>query len=74
MPAIVEHTERTQPENRYPTRLVPPASASAGCAAGMQAVGLPEPDGQWIFEYRRGRTCGSPGTSHPIRRRWPCRT
>jgi hypothetical protein len=24
----------------------------------MEAVGVPEPDGQWIFEYRRCRTCG----------------
>jgi hypothetical protein len=66
MPTIVEYTERMQPENRYPTRLVSPASASACCAAGMEAVGVPEP--AWFF------TCGKPGTSHPIRRRWPCRT
>lgn len=58
MPTIVEYTERMRPENRYPVRLVSPTSAGACCERDMQPIGVPEPDGRWIFEYRRCRACG----------------
>jgi hypothetical protein len=58
VPTIVEYTERMRPENRYPVRLVSPTSAGACCERDMQPIGVPEPDGRWIFEYRRCRMCG----------------
>ncbi|HSB70047.1 MAG TPA: hypothetical protein VLT62_11995 [Candidatus Methylomirabilis sp.] len=58
MPTIVEYTQRKRPRNSYPEWMVSPTSAGPCCQGGMEPVGVPEPDGQWIFEYRRCRVCG----------------
>jgi len=58
MTTIVEYTERKQPKNSYPERMVSPTSASACCQDGMEALGIPGSEGGWIFEYRRCRVCG----------------
>jgi predicted choloylglycine hydrolase len=58
MTTIVEYTERKQPKNSYPERMVSPTSASACCQDGMETLGIPRSEGGWIFEYRRCRVCG----------------
>ncbi|HSB70050.1 MAG TPA: hypothetical protein VLT62_12010 [Candidatus Methylomirabilis sp.] len=58
MPTIIEYTQRKQPENRHPTRMVSPTSVSACGHAGLEPVGVPQRDGCWVFQYHCCRACG----------------
>jgi hypothetical protein len=58
MRTIVEYTEKKAPQNQYPARIISPPRSGPCCFSDMEEIGEPERDGQWIFQYRRCRTCG----------------
>ncbi len=58
MPTIVEYTDKKQPENGYPTRIISPPCSSPCCFTDMEEIGGPEREGQWEYTYRRCRSCG----------------
>ncbi len=58
MPTIVEYTDRRPPENHYPHRIVSPPRSSPCCFSDMEDVGDAGREGDWIYQYRRCRTCG----------------
>ncbi len=58
MPTIVEYSGRKAAQNLYPSRIISPPRASRCCFSDMEEVGAPESDGQWVFRYKRCRTCG----------------
>ena len=55
---IVEYDERRATLNAYPDRIISPPHPSECCASGMERVGDLEEDGNWLFIYKRCRTCG----------------
>jgi hypothetical protein len=58
MPNIVEHNERKTSVNAYPEQIVSPPHPSECCVSGMEQVGAVQEDGNWLFVYKRCRTCG----------------
>ncbi len=58
MATIVEYTDTTPAQNAYPHRIVSPPRSGPCCFSAMQAVGEPQEEGRWIYQYRRCRTCG----------------
>jgi hypothetical protein len=58
MATIVAYTDQEPPTNLYPKRIVSPVRAGSCCFKDMEAVGTPEHDRRWVFQYRRCRTCG----------------
>ena len=58
MPTIVEYTEKKQPENGYPTRIISPLHSGPCCFSNMEEIGETQREGHWEYVYRRCRTCG----------------
>ncbi len=58
MASIVEYNERETATNAYPKRIISPPHPSECCHAGMAQLGDVEEDGDWLFIYKRCRTCG----------------
>ena len=58
METIVAYTDQESPRNLYPQRIVSPVRSGPCCFTDMEAVGAPEADRRWIFQYRRCTTCG----------------
>ncbi len=58
MPTIVEYTDKKQPENSYPNRIVSPPRSGPCCFSDMEEIGGAEREGHWEYVYRRCRTCG----------------
>ncbi len=58
MASIVEYHEREIAVNAYPERTISPPHPSECCHAGMAQIGDVEEDGDWLFIYKRCRTCG----------------
>ncbi len=56
--SIVEYDERRGTLNAYPDRIISPTHPSECCSFGMEQVGDVEEDGNWLFIYKRCRTCG----------------
>lgn len=58
MPSIVEYTDQRAAENRYPERIISPSRPDRCCFKEMEEIGEPAQEGQWIYRYKRCRTCG----------------
>ncbi len=58
MPTIVQYTDRKQPENHYPERIISPPQSGPCCFSDMEEIGEPLRDGNWEYVYKRCRTCG----------------
>lgn len=58
MASIVEYNERETATNAYPERIISPPHPSECCSTGMAQAGDVEEDGDWLFIYKRCRTCG----------------
>ena len=58
MPTIVEYTDKKQPRNEYPNRIVSPATSGPCCFSDMEEIGELEVDDRWTFQYKRCRSCG----------------
>jgi hypothetical protein len=58
MASIVEYDERKAAVNAYPERIISPLHPSDCCVSGMERVGNVEEDGNWLYIYKRCRTCG----------------
>jgi hypothetical protein len=58
MATIVEYTDRKPAANQYPRRIVSPCRPSACCFTDMEELGGVQPEGRWLFRYRRCRACG----------------
>ncbi|HTX54873.1 MAG TPA: hypothetical protein VMD08_15820 [Candidatus Baltobacteraceae bacterium] len=58
MATIAEYTDTKPAQNRYPRRIVSPSRSGPCCFREMEAIGGPRQEGQWVFQYRRCRTCG----------------
>ena len=58
MATIVEYTDRKPAENRYPHRITSPLRSGTCCFSDMAEVGAAQPEGRWLFQYRRCRRCG----------------
>lgn len=58
MTTIVEYTDRKQPRNQYPQRIVSPVRSGPCCFTDMEEIGKPQEDGRWVFQYKRCRKCG----------------
>ena len=58
MPNIVEYNERKASINAYPERIVSPPHPRECCLSNMEQVGAVQEDGNWLFAYKRCRTCG----------------
>ncbi len=58
MRTIVEYTQKKAPQNLYPNRIISPPRSGPCCFSDMEEIGQPEQDGQWVFQYRRCRSCG----------------
>ncbi len=58
MATIVEYTDKKQPTNQYPQRIISPGRSGPCCFTDMEGVGQPQADGRWVFQYKRCRTCG----------------
>ena len=58
MAGIVEYDDRRTAVNTYPERIVSPPHPSDCCSWGMEQVGEVEEDGNWLYIYKRCRSCG----------------
>jgi hypothetical protein len=58
MATIVEYTDAKPPQNRYPAHITSPTRSGPCCFSAMEALGSPQPDGRWLCQYKRCRTCG----------------
>ena len=58
MAGIVGYDDRRTAVNAYPERIVSPPFPSECCASGMEQVGKVEEDGNWLYIYKRCRSCG----------------
>jgi hypothetical protein len=58
MSSIVEYAVGKVAVNAYPERIVSPPKPSGCCVAGMEQIGEVEEDGNWLYVYKRCRTCG----------------
>ena len=56
--SIVEYDEGGGTLNAYPDRIISPPHPSECCFLRMEQVGDVEEDGNWLFVYKRCRTCG----------------
>jgi hypothetical protein len=54
----VEYTDKKQPTNLYPERIVSPVRSGPCCFTDMEEVGKPQEEGRWVFQYKRCRKCG----------------
>jgi hypothetical protein len=58
MPTIVEYTDKKQPENLYPTRIISPPHSAPCCFSDMEEIGGLQRERNWEYTYKRCRTCG----------------
>jgi hypothetical protein len=58
MATIVAYTDQEPPRNLYPQRIVSPVRSGPCCFTDMEAIGEPEADRRWVFQYKRCRQCG----------------
>jgi hypothetical protein len=58
MATIVEYSDGKRPINRYPERIISPARAHDCCFTDMEAIGQPQMDDRWVYQYKRCRQCG----------------
>jgi len=58
MPTIVEYSDTIPPQNQYPDRIISPPRSESCCLINMEAVGTPQVDGRWVYQYKRCRRCG----------------
>ncbi len=58
MSTIVEYTDKKQPENHYPARIISPSRSGPCCFSDMEEIGGTQREGRWEYVYRRCRTCG----------------
>lgn len=58
MSTIVEYSERKLPRNAYPVRIVSPPAPALCCSSHMEAIGEPQEESRWFFQYRRCASCG----------------
>ncbi len=58
MATIVEYTDKKAPQNLYPERIISPSRSAACCFSDMEEVGIPQQDGNWVYQYKRCRGCG----------------
>ncbi len=56
--SIVEYTDQKPPINRYPRRIISPLRPGPCCFSDMEALGEPQEDERWMYQYRRCRQCG----------------
>jgi hypothetical protein len=56
--SIVEYTDQKPAADEFPARIVSPVHASHCCLTEMEAVGEPQREERWIYQYRRCRGCG----------------
>jgi hypothetical protein len=55
---IVEYTDSRPPQNCYPARIVSPTRSGPCCFSDMEPLGEAHRDGQWVYQYKRCRSCG----------------
>ncbi len=58
MATIVEYTDKSRSHNSYPDRIISPPRPSRCCFSAMEAIGEPEQEDSWLYQYRRCRKCG----------------
>ncbi len=58
MPTIVEYTDTRPPQNLYPERIISPSRSGPCCFSEMEPLGESHREGQWVYQYKRCRTCG----------------
>lgn len=58
MATIVEYTDRKQPRNHYPERIISPPQSSPCCFTNMEEIGTPEANERWEYRFKRCRACG----------------
>jgi hypothetical protein len=58
MATIVEYTDRKQPRNLYPKRIISPPQSSPCCFTNMQEIGTPQANERWVYQFKRCRSCG----------------
>ena len=58
MPTIVEYTDTIPPQNQFPDRIVSPPRSRSCCFTHMEALGTPQADGRWVYQYKRCCQCG----------------
>ena len=58
MATIVEYTDKKAPQNLYPERIISPSRSGVCCFSDMEEVGPSQPDGNWIYQFKRCRQCG----------------
>ncbi len=58
MATIVEYTDRKQPQNLYPHRIISPSHSRPCCFSDMEEIGELQREGNWEYAYRRCRSCG----------------
>jgi hypothetical protein len=55
---IVRYTDHQPSRNAYPREIISPTRSGDCCFSAMEDVGAGGQDGDWLFRYRRCRTCG----------------
>ncbi len=55
---IVEYTDKRQPENSYPQRIISSPRSGPCCFADREEIGEPTTEGRWVFRYKRCEHCG----------------
>jgi hypothetical protein len=58
MATIVEYTDRKEPENLYPCRIISPQRSKSCCFSDMEEIGTSQQDGRCLYQYKRCRKCG----------------
>jgi hypothetical protein len=58
MATIVEYTDRKEPKNLYPQRIISPPRSGPCCFSDMEEIGTSLEEGRWVYQYKRCRQCG----------------
>jgi hypothetical protein len=58
MPSVIEYTDKKNPLNDFPRRIISPTHSSPCCFTDMEEVGEPQTEGRWVFRHKRCRRCG----------------
>ncbi len=58
MATIVEYTDRKEPQNLYPDRIISPQRSKSCCFSDMEEIGTSQQDGRCVYQYKRCRNCG----------------
>ena len=65
MPTIIEYTDKKQPENQFPERIVSPVRSGPCCFSDMEGLGEPQAEGRVDLRLQTLPEVRVHGSLHP---------